>query len=174
MILVCAWCGKNIPQSEGERSAENIISHGICDECRNRFFGENRYQLDLFLDTLNIPVLVVDGDVEVNYANIAARELLDKKLPAVRGFKSGDVFECAYARLPGGCGHTLHCTGCVIRRTVTETFDSGISREKVPATLNRLNAGKVAAVKVLISTEKTGDLVLLRIDAMGQNETPSD
>ena len=85
----------------------------------------------------------------------------------LRGLRAGDVFECANARLPGGCGRTIHCSGCTLRRTVTDTFTTGRSHVRVPAYLRRRRDEDAGAVSLLITTEKVGGVVLLRVDHVG-------
>jgi hypothetical protein len=72
--------------------------------------------------------------------------------------------ECAYSKLPEGCGNTTHCVACTIRNNVMATFETGKSLERVPAFLNRLDRDSVYKTRFLISTEKVAEVVLLRID----------
>jgi hypothetical protein len=74
------------------------------------------------------------------------------------------VLECAYARLPGGCGNTEHCKACTIRRTITTTHATGDGKVNVPAYQDIVTPGGIREVRFLISTEKVGNFVLLRID----------
>jgi hypothetical protein len=76
----------------------------------------------------------------------------------------GDVFECANATLPGGCGRTVHCSGCAIRKAVEQTWETGTPQVRVPATLQARDATALPVVALEISTEKVGEQVLLRID----------
>jgi nitrogen fixation/metabolism regulation signal transduction histidine kinase len=110
------------------------------------------------------PVLVVDSGDRIESANRKAREMLEKELAEIKGSSRGVVFECAYARLPEGCGKTDHCSGCAIRRTIAHTFESGKSSLRVPATLKCELPKEGEDRRFLISTEKAGDVVLLRID----------
>jgi hypothetical protein len=80
------------------------------------------------------------------------------------GFRGGDVFECAYASLPGGCGETIHCEACTIRNTVMDTFKTGKSHLKTPAYLLQGIPDNYHEIQFEISTEKVKDVVLLRID----------
>jgi hypothetical protein len=123
-------------------------------------------ELEEFLDSLKLPVVVVNRGGTIVTGNNQARTVLRKGLPEMEGYRGGDVFECAYARLPGGCGNTMHCSGCTIRKTVMETHGTSRSFLKVPATLNRDNPEDPKKIKLLISTERLADLVLLRIDEM--------
>jgi hypothetical protein len=92
--------------------------------------------------------------------------MLGKNLSRIEGYRGGDVFECAYARLPEGCGKTVHCSGCTIRNTVIKTFATGINYIRTPAFLFKNSNRKVKKYDLYISTEKVGDIVLLRIDEM--------
>ena len=42
MYIVCAWCGKDM----GEKDGEGIegISHSMCEECLSKFAGESGEQ----------------------------------------------------------------------------------------------------------------------------------
>jgi hypothetical protein len=111
-------------------------------------------------------VAVVDRDGVLKAANRQLCELVKQDLSSVQGRKGGDVFECAYASLPGGCGQTIHCSACAIRRAVTDTLDSGVSQERVPASLQEGDPGRARRVELLISTERAGNHVLLRIDML--------
>jgi hypothetical protein len=119
-----------------------------------------------YLDGLRAPVAVVDPDGVVQAANTQLCELVNQDLSSIRGRLGGDVFECEYAVLPEGCGHTAHCSGCTIRRAVTETLRTGRSQEQIPASLQKGSPGRARPVELLISTERVGSHVLLRIDML--------
>jgi len=123
-----------------------------------------------YLDGLGAPVAVVDRDGVVRAASRQLCDLVKQDLSSVRHRKGGDVFECAYAGLPEGCGQTIHCSACAIRRAVTETLSSGVSRERVPASLQQGDPERPRRVELLVSTERVGSHVLLRIDMLnGRN-----
>jgi hypothetical protein len=121
--------------------------------------------LQAFLDSLQAPIFVVDGDVVVQAANKRGYALLKKGAGLVLQQLGGVVFECAYARLPEGCGRTVHCSGCAIRRSVYHTMETGKSLIRVPAVLNCGEASEPDKIVMHISTEKMGNIVLLRVDA---------
>ena len=171
MKTTCACCSRKMGTKPSEISVETIITRGLCEKCANKFFGEMGEDLKTFLDGLPAPVVVVDPDVSVKTANARALALLAKNLPQIEGYKGGDVFECAYAKMPEGCGRTIHCSGCAIRRTVTDTLKSGRSHLKVPAHLHSGEADNCRDIDLLISTEKVGKIVLLRIDKFDGKDT---
>ncbi|HEY4744189.1 MAG TPA: hypothetical protein VIH45_05985 [Desulfuromonadaceae bacterium] len=170
MKRICAWCGKELGTALSETGHDEVITHGICETCAGSLFSGARTTLRSFLDTLGVPVVVANGAATINTANSAALALLRKDAADVDGTKSGDVFECAFAALPQGCGQTIHCSGCMIRNTVMDTYRTGNSHLKCPATLKRGTLAQPEHIDLLISTEKQGDVVLLRIDRMGDED----
>ncbi len=170
MKIVCAWCSKDMGTTLPENHSESVITHGICEECMKTIFAVSRAELGAFLDSFAAPVLVVDETGSVLTANKQARVLLQKNLSDIEGFKGGDVFECAYSKLPGGCGETIHCDGCTIRNAIMDTFQSGKSHLKTPAYLYTGSPDDRAKVDFLISTERVKEVVLLRIDKVGSSE----
>jgi PAS domain-containing protein len=121
-------------------------------------------ELQRYLDSLPAPIVVVDPEGTIKTANDKTREMLGKELVPTEGYKRGVVFEYRFARLPEGCGNTMHCSACTIRRSVMETFAMGKSNARVPACLNQENSERSREVCLLISTEKVEDVVLLQID----------
>jgi len=170
MKKVCSWCKKNLENVPSELFSDAVITHGICVDCLARHIGPQQSGLLEYIDGLAAPVLVVDTSGCVKTANRLARTLLQKELPEIEGFRGGDVFECAFATLPGGCGNSVHCDACTIRKTVMDTFQSGESHLMTPAYLLRGTPDNTQETSFLISTEKVDGIVLLRIDKVGDCE----
>ena len=171
MKVICAWCHQELeadPQHADISGHE--VSHGICLSCKDYFLSGRRPTLAEFLDRLAVPVLVVDEQGVVLLANQHALDILGKDLDRVQGYRGGDAMECAYSRLPGGCGKTEHCKACTIRNNVMETFSTGQSLHRVPAYLNRRTSDGGVEIRFLISTQKVADTVLLRIDQVSQGK----
>jgi hypothetical protein len=175
MRRICAWCGKDLDEREAQGSTLDAVSHGLCDDCYAHVTAEMGVPLGEYLDWLDVPVLVMDGEASVRTANVAARELLDKGLTDIERHRCGEVFECAHARLPEGCGSTIHCSGCAIRRAVLETYRTGQRCLRVPAYLAPATPGQSSRIALLISTQRVTSrgrsVVLLRIDEMGSPTT---
>jgi hypothetical protein len=165
----CAICHRGLSATAAESRA---ITGGVCDECFHHLEARTGMPVLDFLDGLEVPVLAADGDGVAELANKPLLMLLGKTPSQVRGQRGGDVFDCAYARLPEGCGRTVHCSGCAIRRAVTETFLTGKSLRKVPAYLNRDTPTESLQLNLLISTERAWGMVLLRIDRIGPHPEP--
>ncbi|MBW1636972.1 MAG: hypothetical protein JRJ68_11940 [Deltaproteobacteria bacterium] len=168
MRRVCAWCKKNMGKLPLDTQARKTVSHGMCEECANRIFAELGMESRSFLDDLAAPVLVVDQSGKVLFANRLARILLKKDLEDIKDYQMGDVGQCMHANLPSGCGKTVHCGQCTIRATVMDTFQSGISKLEERAYINCGIPENYKKIDLLISTEKTNGIVLLRIDEVGR------
>lgn len=164
MKRICAWCKKEIQRGDLQADTENVITHGICKGCRDNVLFQMGVELESFLDSLEVPVVMVNKSGAVVTANNKARKMLRKDLSEIEGYSGGQVFECEYARLPEGCGNTTHCSGCTIRRTVMKTHGTGKGFLRVQATLNQCTPEAPEEKDLLISTEKLSNVVLLRID----------
>jgi hypothetical protein len=164
MKRVCAWCKKEMGRKPSAVHGDDVITHGICEECQYHLCAQVGMPLRRFLDGLSAPVLLVDSGGIVRTANQSAQGLVRKKLSSIEGYRGGSVFECGYAILPGGCGATVPCSGCTVRKAVMDPYESGRSLFRVPAYLNRKTSDGSQKLRFLISTEKVREVVLLRID----------
>jgi hypothetical protein len=161
MKSVCAWCHE--PLDDGPAGG-GPISHGICRRCLE-FALARRTGIRDFLNTMDAPVLAVDGDVRAIGANDAALRLLGREIDQVQDRLGGEIVECENAARPGGGGRTDHCAGCQIRGSVIHTRATGEALLQVPAYQHVMTPSGVKTVRFLISTEETpGGVVLLRID----------
>ncbi len=163
MTVLCAWCRKQI--AGNERSETGLASHGICPDCTDNFQFQEGGSLRDYIESMPFPVAVFDSEMRLRFANAKASEIMGKTLDGATGDLVGDVFECAHARLPEGCGRTIHCSGCTIRRTLTEVHNSAKPQWTVPATLTKSDT----AVSMEISVVKTGEILWLRIDGFRLN-----
>jgi hypothetical protein len=117
-----------------------------------------------FLSSLEIPTLIVDGEGRVQAANAETLDMVQKELDAVEGYLGGNVFSCVNANLPGGCGKTELCSACTVRNTVTHTYQTGETQLRVPASLEVSGKGGVKELEFLLTTQRMGERVLLRIE----------
>ena len=164
MRRICAWC--KAPLNEEKAGP---ISHGICESCA-LFVLSDKFRFRDFLESIDAPLLAVDGSGKAIDANTVALKTLGKGMPRVKGKPPGDVLECEYSRLPGGCGRTTHCLGCQIRVSVDHTRATGEARIRTRACMSIQAADGVKQYDYFVSTEKLdSDVVLLRID----NTSPS-
>lgn len=160
MRRVCAWCGVDLAPNQS--SDPNLpVTHGICPPCAAAFVAEDSGPLRLFLDSLGVPVLLVDNDARVLAASERAGALLGLERDALPGRQTGEVLGCGNAHGPGGCGRQAPCLTCTIRASVRTTWATGRSVENATALADVPGA---EAPRLAISTERIGHAVLLRID----------
>ena len=170
MKKVCAWCKADLGETPSERHPPETITHGICGPCHLRLLRANTETLRDFLDRLGVPVLLMEQEGRVLSANGPAQRLLGKALPDIEDRLGGEVLECIHASEPGGCGGTIHCKSCTIRLTVMDTYATGTCHAGVPAYQDIRDAAGDTRVRFLISTEKVGSYVMLRIDSMREQQ----
>jgi hypothetical protein len=168
---ICSWCRKELDESGPQAvSGEEPVSHGICPDCIHQISTHRKKDLRSYLDHFDFPVFLMDSNVGIITANKKGFSALRKKPEEVEGRLGGDAFDCKYAALPGGCGKTIHCKSCAIRLTVTDTYRTGKSHEKVPAYPDLNFITRETRIRFLISTEKHGDAVLLQIDEIAEEK----
>jgi hypothetical protein len=95
---------------------------------------------------------------------------VDKEQDAMVDQLLGDVIECVNAGLPGGCGHSVHCSMCTLRNTLIKTLDTGQAAVDTPATRNVNSPEGERPVHFLISTEQVDGRILLKILPVAQAE----
>lgn len=160
MDAVCAWCGK-VLRGEGQ----GIVTHSICGECALNV-EYRRIPLAEFLDRLPGPVCAVDEEGRLLAANRSLCTTMRSESQDLVSRLLGDVFQCVYAGQPGGCGHTVHCTGCTIRREVTRARVTGVPRSGVRAYTFVTGPQGPEQLDLELSTEVVGDVVLVRLDSV--------
>ncbi len=162
----CSYCQEEIAPPEETHDNSEQVSHGVCRSCLEKIMAGSGQPFAEFLDSLQQPVFVVDQNVRIKSANVAGQKIVKKNLEEIQDRLGGEVFECAEALLPGGCGNRQLCRCCVIRNAVMETYQDGQPRIKIPAyhELDLITGHQ--KVKFLISTEKVEDMIFLQIEEM--------
>lgn len=171
MVLkrICAWCGNPLDPSVANSDDEDTpITHGICLTCVRQMMASEAKPLQSYLDQFSAPVFVLGEQVRIVTANAVGRAMLNRQPGEIDGALPGDVLDCRYASKPGGCGGTRHCRTCTIRNTVKDTLLTGRSNRRVEAYPDLHFITGETKVKFLITTEKVGDAVLLRIDEVSE------
>ncbi len=163
MKIVCSYCKSLL----GEKAphADPSETHGICLDCFEHYAAQwDGLSLGEYLDRFDSPVVAVDHDTRVLAINRALARLQGIEDRADMGMLGGELMECEYARMPEGCGHTVHCKACAIRNTVGATILSGAPQRGVPATLT--TSGREVQLR-LSTTAHDGVVFLLIEDAPG-------
>jgi len=161
---ICTFCECELGRIEEPGRPEERLSHGLCVQCIDKFFYGRGQSLAEFLDTLDIPTLLVNQDRRVLCANSSARRMLNKDADEIIGRLGGEVFACEHADLPGGCGETVHCRTCALRNSITHTAATGEPCVRVPAYRDLGQISDEKDIRFYVSTEKDGEVVLVKIE----------
>jgi PAS domain-containing protein len=161
MRIVCSKC-QRILHDDGSRA--DLVERRLCDGC-GRAVGRGTRPLGLSqaLDRVPAAVLVVDPEGRVLAANAAMARALGRDRDALLGLRGGEAMTCAFALLPEGCGNTVHCRECAIRRTVMAVYDDGRPRVGVRAYLR----ASAAALDVVISARPYDGCVQVTVESVG-------
>jgi light-regulated signal transduction histidine kinase (bacteriophytochrome) len=69
-------------------------------------------------------LFIVDRDLKIVRVNEAALKLTGERREKALLQRGGNLLHCIHSsETPGGCGHSPHCSDCVIRRSVAKTFE---------------------------------------------------
>jgi hypothetical protein len=159
----CIWCQRELGTAEGGMGAP---VPAVCDACAAVLSADNREPLGSFIEKIDAPVLVLAGTGQVELANAKARVFLGKSAPAIGGHLAGEVIECIWASEPEGCGGTVHCSGCTLRRSVHHTHATG-EPLNAHSCHDVRTPGGVRTLWLEFSTERAGKLVLLKVSQVG-------
>lgn len=163
MKRICAWCNKSMEENGRDDGSTELITHSICTECADNLDFQLGVTLQRYLDSLKIPVVLVDGDDRIILANSAARELAGVAPSSPERDWRGKIYECSHARLPERCHHDIHCSGCTIRFITTETYSTGREILSVPALVNGCSSSPTQQCDYSMSTSMVNGVVHLRI-----------
>src|SRR5271166_5124264 len=113
MRLICSYCRLSLPDKEPLDDPR--VSHGMCSTCAAHFKRQwSGLDLRGYLEGLSVPVVVVAPDGRIVAANSPMAAMLGWTPETVVGMLGGEIFDCSYARLPEGCGKTVHCAACTV------------------------------------------------------------
>jgi transcriptional regulator of aromatic amino acid metabolism len=140
-------------------SEESNITEGICTACSGKLSGNE------LLDAIDTPVLLMQGNPrQVISANTKALRLFNKELQDIEGHRGGEVFNCVHSFTEAGCGKDVNCENCKIKNTIVDTFTMNQPHSGVSAPLQIRKPGGTTTCLLQVSTQKIGDLALVRVD----------
>jgi hypothetical protein len=152
MSAICSYCRKEIKQEQPPRKDGTF--HIMCNDCLIYFKQQwDGLSLGEYLDRFDCPVMIVDSDVRLVAANQIMADLLHMSDREFFGLLGGEAMECVHARLPEGCGKTVHCSTCALRISINHTFSTGEPLDNVPASISAENE----TIRFQISTRMIND-----------------
>lgn len=160
-MQVCKRCKKEI--AEPSPGPGGKITAGICGGCILQMSGPARTRE--MLEDIDAPVLLMQGNPrQVVTANNGALALFAKDLGKVEGHRGGQVFDCVHSFTEAGCGKDPNCADCPIKEAIVATFETAVPHSAVATTLQIRKPDGTNPHVVQVSTEKIGDLALVRIE----------
>ena len=166
MILVCAWCNKHMGEKYSDFHPADTITHGICEDCMNNLFKKKQIDFTPFLNTISAPVVLLDENNQFLAANKLGLEKLGKKQDNLDNSRTGDVFTCENANLPGGCGYTEKCKDCQLLALINHTYKTKQSFAHIPVSIIKKTDNISQKLDLELTTENLNGMILMRIDSM--------
>jgi len=168
MNQTCIWCSQEISPETNGATGGSTNAGTVCGCCSEHFTLPPQGPFQQHLDSLPVPVLVIDlyaGAYMITTAvNRKAADWIAKGPREIIQHLCGNVIECAYARLPEGCGGTVTCRSCAIKQAVSKTRETGEPQVRMLFTLQRGDPDHPVPVELSMTTMKTGHQVMLRLD----------
>lgn len=161
MMTGCKVCGKETVSAN--QAASGSITFGICEDCAIQVSATPESRP--VLEAIHAPVLLLHGNPrQVVSANKMALGLFGKEMHEVAGHRGGQVFNCIHSYTEAGCGKDVNCENCKIKNAIVDTFNTGDSHHGIAATLQIKKADGIRDYVMRVSTEKAGDLALVRVE----------
>lgn len=128
--------------------------HDITDRKRaEQAIQASQATLTAIFQNAPVAMFLLDQDRRVYRMNRAAEQILDGSAGEVKGLAFGKAMRCVRALDdPQGCGCGPDCGRCPVRRTVSETFDTGQPHRGVEGTLTLQQAEQRNDIHLSIST----------------------
>ena len=106
------------------------------------------------LDTLPVPVFVVDNDIRVQDLNIAASQMFGVNKREIYKMRGGDALHCLNSfQAAEGCGRSSVCEDCIIRNSVRSGLEGeGVSRKRMKFRVG--TAGSTVELDLLITANR--------------------
>ena len=117
-----------------------------------------------------IPILVVDDDVRIIFANPRAGELFAKDKRDIKNMRAGEALVCKHA-LDKGCGRGEFCPDCVLRNSVGQTM-KGKQTVRRKVKLGIMRDGELRRANLYVTTApihvEGKDLSLLMLEDVNE------
>lgn len=115
---------------------------------------ESEHELSVVFDNAPFIMMILDGEMRIRKANRLANEFICLPADAI-GQRSGEALHCIHADDDSdGCGSGPSCKKCILRRTVTDTFETGERLFRVEAKHIFTVGGRAREMMLLFSTTK--------------------
>jgi two-component system, cell cycle sensor histidine kinase and response regulator CckA len=144
-------------QAEDELRCLNAkLTREIAERTRaENALREQEQELATIFENAPFVMLLLDGDRKVRRVNGLACSFTGSSIRDMLDRKTGEALRCLHALdTSEGCGFGPYCHECTIRRTVTDTFETGQSHHQVEMSLPLSVQGKEQTIPFLLSSTK--------------------
>jgi len=117
-----------------------------------------------FLDSIELPVLVMDETRTIRQVNRIAAKTLGKLVVELEGLTLGVAIECLHVGVMGECGVSPYCAGCAFLRNIRDTYFDGQPRYGEYSQHKAVMTDGAKTKQFRFSMTKVGDVVLLMIE----------
>jgi PAS domain S-box-containing protein len=116
---------------------------------------EREAELSAIYDNAPLIMLLVDADLCIRKANVAALQFTGRSARSVVGSRGGEVLGCIHGLDdPQGCGLGPFCEQCTVRRAIRDTLETGRSHTQEEASLTFSVSGQPEEMVFLLSTAR--------------------
>ncbi len=134
--------------------AVQVIIKDITDRKRaERALEKSRAELSAMIEKVPIVTLLMDRERRVRKANVAAEAFAGRPGNDMAGRSGGEALNCIHSLDdPQGCGFGPSCASCMVRTSVQEVFERGVSHQGVEAVLSFVRNGNREDRTVILTT----------------------
>jgi PAS domain S-box-containing protein len=146
------------PVLDAEGNVSEVIEYHLDITERKRVEQiQQEYTEELAAIYENAPVIMVllDAQRRVHKINRAGVEFIGAPVEEITGLRGGEALHCLNSlKDPAGCGFGSACRDCTVRRTVTDTLETGRSHGLLEASLPFAIDGRREELTLLLSTSR--------------------
>lgn len=124
---------------------------------------------EMLFEKAPLAMFIVNRDRRLIQYNEAAAAMAGRVEKTALGLRGGEFFHCVTAfDHPKGCGFSNACAVCIVRKTVLDTFETGLEHRSVEASIPVKNEKGIHKTWVLLSTaivnfgEEEGVLICMK------------
>lgn len=117
----------------------------------NTFTDDDKFLLDL-INVMPLPVMVVDEDVRIQFANSEALALIGIEPKYIYQKRGGEALQCLHEKdVPEGCGKSEFCKNCIIRNSVVSSIN-GKKVHRKTAVMELVTGAGTVNINLLVTT----------------------
>ncbi len=112
-------------------------------------------ELAAIYDHAPLIMMVMDGERRVRKVNRFGEGFVNGSTDGILGRRAGNALGCLHAwDAPEGCGFGPLCHDCTVRRTIQETYDTGVSHQQLEVSQTLIVEGVNQELTFLLSTAR--------------------